>query len=106
MAFAVPIFNEGFAVPIFSEGIGGCKVILITQLRRVYKSRRTNYIPIYTTLHQTVKTTVLTCLSETRQNDRFEVFDIILKSFIRLQTFSKLAQRYIFGRADDRTTIT
>ena len=58
MAFAVPIFNEGFAVPIFSEGIG-----------------RTNYTPIYTTLHQTVKTTGLNCLSETRQNGRFDVFE-------------------------------
>ena len=63
MAFAVPIFNEGFAVPIFSEGIDGDLVI------------RTNYTPIYTTLHQTVKTAGLTCLSETRQNDRFEVFE-------------------------------
>ena len=71
MAFAVPIFNEGFAVPIFSEGIDGdlgigwcIKVVVQT----------TNYTPIYTTLHQTVKTAGL-AFTLKRPVWRFEVFE-------------------------------
>ena len=79
MAFAVPIFNEGFAVPIFSEGIDGD----LGMYRLVYKNRCTNY-KLYTHLYylalnrQNDRFTHLYYLAsnrETRQNDRFDVFE-------------------------------